>query len=124
MVGEAIKMGRTGIVPRIASVVWQGTAEVNMYHNQRTPAALVVTECGADLAVVRLRGNDLEANRWWDARVVSSREWETTDGDLVGDVRPDVARRIDTFLATANRKHDYALADLRWRVQHGSYLLS
>jgi hypothetical protein len=123
LIGQQIKTGRTGPKPEAHEVMWIGTAEINCFESARVPAALVRTDRGA-IAVVRLAGCDLEQDAWWDARCLSSREWETESGDLVGDVDPGIAGQIDAFLASATGRHDQARKDLHSRIMLGTYRIA
>lgn len=121
LTGQSLKTGRTGKQPRVTGVLWQGTASVICYDEHRVPAALVNTTSGV-MAAVRLRGNDLEGPRWWDARCVRSREWETDGGQLIGDHA--IAQQIDDILATATAAYEREYQDLNRRVSGGLYSIS
>lgn len=123
MIGESIKRGRQGIAPRIATVVWQGTAEIGIPYGKfgRLPASLVVTDKGRDYAVVRLVGSALDRDRWWDARLFSTREWENGDGTLLPDVYPELASRVDAFFASAGQEHEFSARGLAERVRMGGF---
>lgn len=118
--GEKIKTGKRGIKPMVQSVLWVGTAEAIVDDLHRLPAALVATNKG-EMAVIQLAGCCLEQWQWWDARLFSSREWENADGELVGDAAPEIAVKIDRFLATYDRIHDYHGRELIARVSNGKY---
>lgn len=107
MIGQKIRRGMPGgPAPTITGVIWRGTASVTAYDEHRLPAAIVDTDRGR-YAVVQMYGTTFDLDCWWDARLVRSREWETIDGLLVGDVDPNVAAEIDDILATADDTHEY-----------------
>ena len=120
--GQLVKTGTTGTQPEIKAIHWQGTAEVNVFYTARVPAAYADTTRGP-MAIVKLTGTDIEGPRWWDARCVSSREWEDDEGNLIDDTRPELAKEIDAILATATEKHEQSRRDLHQRVMRKTFVL-
>lgn len=118
--GDKIKTGTTGHKPEVGEVIWTGTAEVIAYDQHRLPVALVSTNKG-EMAVIQFAGCWFEQWQWWDSRLFSSREWECGDGELVGETHPEIAARIDRFLATANMQHEYRGKQLIYRISKQMY---
>jgi len=123
LIGQKVKTGRSSHKPTIGAVLWTGTAEIQCVDLARVPAALVATTRGT-MAIVQLAGHDLERGAWWDARCLSSREWETDSGDLVGDVDLAIATQIDAFFATTTARHEQSRRDLHKRVELGTYAIA
>ncbi len=74
---------------RDALVVWRGTAElIGTDDCRRVPAALV-RKSERETAVIQIDG------QWVIAGHYATREWETMAGQLVIDVQPEIAARIE-----------------------------
>lgn len=123
LMGQMVKTGRTGKKPQVLAVIWSGTAEVLSFGSARVPAALVRTDRG-DMAIARLAGCDQERDAWWDARCLSSREYETAAGDLIGDADPAIAALIDDFLASKTDRHEESRRSLHSRITQGTYAIA
>ena len=121
---NSIKTGMTGKKPRVARVIWEGTAEVTTYDLARVPARWVATDRDERMAIVRLAGDNFEHDVWWDARCVPCREWEDTDGNLIRDTQPSLAAEIDAFFETATQRHLNARRELNARLAAGKYALA
>jgi hypothetical protein len=121
LIGAKIKSEKTGQQRTIAIIVWQGTASVICGTEHRRPAAIVVDTQGDEWAVVHLAGCSREPGRWWDGRIVMSREWEGSDGELIGDTDPAMGAKIDAIFATFNDGHERAYRDLLDRVNRNMY---
>lgn len=99
-IGDTIQIhtGNTGKALR-GVVVWAGTAEdIGEMAQGMVPALLVATTKG-EVAVTLWTRHPSHPPLWTVVRPV--REWETADGDLVGDVDPAMGARIDAGLRMA-----------------------
>lgn len=119
-VGRGIKIGQSGNRPKITAVLWRGTAEVSVWGCQRVPAAWVDTTWGR-MAVVELAGCPATGPELWDARIPTSREWETAGGELIAEEAPGLSATIDAYLAGAEARHEQACRVLNDRCARGTY---
>lgn len=133
-IGELIYTGRHCRQSRVSEVIWEGSASVTSGQEARVPAALVMVHAARgepkEVAVVRLhaeRGQDGTEHRrdyLVDARAIYSREWEDLHGDLIGDVDPAMADRIDAAMARDAQTYAARADDMGRRVCAGLVVLT
>lgn len=117
---DAIKTGTSGRKARVEQVLWVGTAEVFAEELVRLPAAVVQTTRGP-MAAIQLAGCPQEQWAWWDARLLNSREWEDSYGELLAEADPELAAVADRFLQSWEPIHEQRSKELLSRVRRGTY---